>query len=63
VSYQESTKASYLVALRVTWAKNGDTITENLILPAATDMCEAVWGECAEKVKEFLCQTTRFHEE
>ena len=35
-------KASYLVALRVTRAKKEHTIAEDLILPAALDMCETV---------------------
>ena len=46
-------KASYLVALRVARAKKPHTIAENLILPAAMDMCEAVLnGKCATKLKE-----------
>ena len=46
-------KASYLVALRVARAKKPYTIAENLILPAATDMCEAVLdGKRAAKLKE-----------
>ena len=46
-------KASYLVALRAARAKKPHTIAENLILPAAIDMCEAVLdGKCATKLKE-----------
>ena len=46
-------KVSYLVALRVARAKKPHTIAENLILPAAIDMCEAVLnGKCATKLKE-----------
>ena len=46
-------KASYLVALRVAQAKKPHTIAENLILPAAIDMCKAVLdGKCSTKLKE-----------
>ena len=39
VSNEKFMKASYLVALRVARAKKAHTIAENLILPAAVDMC------------------------
>ena len=46
-------KASYLAALRVAQAKKPHTIVENLILPAAIDMCKAVLnGKCSTKLKE-----------
>ena len=53
VSNEKFMKASYLVALRVARSKKAHTIAENLILPAAVDMCEAVLdGECAKKLKQ-----------
>ena len=53
VSNEKWIKAFYLVALRVARAKKPHTIAENLILPAAIDMCEAVLdGKCATKLKE-----------
>ena len=46
-------KASYLVALRVARAMKPYTIAEDLILPAAMDMCETVLDrECTAKLKE-----------
>ena len=55
VSNEKLMKASYLVALRVARAKKPHTIAENLIFPAAIDMCEAVLdGKCATKLKEIL---------
>ena len=46
-------KAYYLVALRVARAKKAYIIAENLILPAAIDMCKTVLdGECAKKLQE-----------
>ena len=46
-------EASHLVALRVAQAKKPHTIVENLSLPAAIDMCEAVLdGKCATRLKE-----------
>ena len=53
VSNEKLMKASYLVALRVARAKKPHAIAENLILPAATDMCKAVLdGKCTTKLKE-----------
>ena len=52
-SNEKLMKASYLVALRVARAKKPHTIAENLILPAAIDMCEAVLdGKCVTKLRE-----------
>ena len=46
-------KASYLVALRVARAMKPHTITEDLILPVAIDLCETVLNrECTAKLKE-----------
>ena len=42
VPNEKALKASYLVAQRVTRAKKGHTIAEELILPAAIDMREAI---------------------
>ena len=51
VSNEKLIKASYSVALRVAQAKKAHTIAENLILPAAIDMCETILdGECAKKL-------------
>ena len=53
VSNEKLMKVSYLVALRVAQAKKPHTIVENLILPAAIDMCKAVLnGKCSTKLKE-----------
>ncbi|XP_063766104.1 protein FAM200A-like [Eleginops maclovinus] len=49
---ENALKASYLVALRVAKSKKPHTIAEQLILPAAIDMCRAmVSEECANKLK------------
>ncbi|KAM4604703.1 SCAN domain-containing protein 3-like [Polymixia lowei] len=42
-------KASYLVARRVAQSKKAFTIAEELILPAAVDMCREMIGEAAAK--------------
>ena len=53
MSIEKLIKAFYLVALRVARAKKPHTIAENLILPPAIDMCEAVLdGKCATKLKK-----------
>ncbi|XP_014768815.1 protein FAM200B [Octopus bimaculoides] len=45
-------RASYLVALRVARAKKAHNIAEELVLPGAIDICEAVLdGKCAAKLK------------
>lgn len=38
-------KASYLVARRVAQSKKAFTIAEELVLPAAVDMCREMIGE------------------
>uniref|UniRef100_A0A0L8FVS6 DUF4371 domain-containing protein n=1 Tax=Octopus bimaculoides TaxID=37653 RepID=A0A0L8FVS6_OCTBM len=44
-------QASYLVALKVACAKKAHNIAEELVLPCAIDMCEAVLdGKCAVKL-------------
>ena len=49
---ENALKASYLVALRVAKCKKPHTIEEQLILPAAVDMCRALINdECAKKLK------------
>lgn len=50
ISNDKALKASYLVAQRVARAKKPHTIAENLILPAALDMCEVLLGKdsCAK---------------
>ena len=42
-------KASYLVARRVALSKKAFTIAEELVLPAAVDMCRELIGEAAAK--------------
>ena len=42
-------KASYLVAKRVAQTKKAFTIAEELLLPAAVDMCRKTIGEAAAK--------------
>ncbi|KAE8278788.1 Zinc finger MYM-type protein 6 [Larimichthys crocea] len=42
-------KASYLVARRVAQSKKAFTIAEELVLPAAVDMCREMIGEAAAK--------------
>ena len=42
-------KASYLVARRVAQTKKAFTIAEELVLPAAVDMCREMIGEAAAK--------------
>uniref|UniRef100_A0A3P9LFA5 HAT C-terminal dimerisation domain-containing protein n=1 Tax=Oryzias latipes TaxID=8090 RepID=A0A3P9LFA5_ORYLA len=42
-------KASYLVARRVVQSKKAFTIAEELVLPAAVDMCREMIGEAAAK--------------
>lgn len=42
-------KASYLVARRVAQSKKAFTIAEELVLPAAVDMCRELIGEAAAK--------------
>ena len=46
-------KAYYQVALRVAQCKQTYTIDEQLILPAAIDMCKTMLGnnECANRLK------------
>ena len=64
VSNEKLIKASYLVALRVARAKKAHTIAENLILPAAINMCEiGLDGDAQRSFKKFLCRITQFLEE
>ena len=49
---ENALKASYLVALRIAKCKKPHQIAEQLILPAAVDMCRAMINEeCANKLK------------
>ena len=49
---EKAQRASYLVAQRIAKCKKAHTIAEELILPAAVDMCEAMLGtEAANKLK------------
>ena len=49
---ENALKASYLVALRIANCKKPHKIAEQLILPAAVDMCRAMINEeCANKLK------------
>ena len=53
VSNETLMKASYLVALKAARAKTAHTIAENLILPAAINMCETILDcKCAKKLRE-----------
>jgi len=48
---EKALRASYLVALRIARTRKPHTIAEELILPAAVDMCEALLGKaCSEKL-------------
>lgn len=54
-------KASYQVALRIAQCKKPYQIAEDLILPAATDMCKTMFGvdDCVNKLKTIpLSDTT-----
>ena len=49
---EKALRASYMVALRIARSKKPHTIGEELILPAAVDMCEVLFGkECSQKLK------------
>jgi len=61
VSNEKIVKSSYLVAPRVAQAKKAHAIAKNLILPAASDMREAVLeANMQRSLKKFLCQTTTY---
>lgn len=51
---KKSLRVSYLVALQVAKAKKPRTIAQDLILPAALDMCEAVLGEEFSKKLKYI---------
>ena len=49
---ERAQRASYLVAQRIAKCKKAHTLAEELILPAAVDMCEVIIGtEAANKLK------------
>ena len=49
---EKALRASYMVALRIARTRKPHTIAEELILPAAVDMCEALLGKAySEKLK------------
>ena len=56
---EKAQKSSYLVAQRIAKSKKPHTIAQELILPAAVEMCEIMLGtEAADKLKAIPLSVT-----